>query len=334
MTIGSGLGAQLGMAAETTYGTGVAPSRFLEAESFSVDKVKNPATWSGLAAGRLVDRADGRVIVTRAATAAFNNLAVTNRDLGVLLNMIMGGTVTPLIQGAGPAYLQTHPLVDTAGKFATIQVGNPLTGGSVVPQTATGCKVTSASFECGVGELLMANVEWDARDVTEATGLATPSYPASRRPFSFADMAVKVGATTGTAASVTGNVRKVTLNIERSLKTDRFYAGGAGLKDEPITNDKVGISGSIETDYTTAAAFADRYRDDTPFALVWEFVGPLIASTFFQTIRFTLPVCYLNSGTPEVSGPDVVSPTFEFVAMNDLTNPPLTIEYISTDTAL
>jgi hypothetical protein len=176
-------------------------------------------------------------------------------------------------------------------------------------------------------------LDGDGRDLTESQPLAAASYVTGRSPFHFGQMGVKVGATAGAAAAI-GGVRKVTLKIDRKMKTDQFYANGAGLKDQPTTNDKVGLSGTITADYKVAADLADRFRDDTQFALVWEFIGANLNATFFQTLRFTLPACFLDDGTPEVDGPDVVSTDFNFTGFYDLTNAPVTIDYISADTAL
>ncbi|MFB8420317.1 hypothetical protein ACFC63_33010, partial [Streptomyces albidoflavus] len=54
MAIGSGLGAQLGIAAETTYGTYVAPSKFIEFTQESLALKKTTAQSAGIAAGRLL----------------------------------------------------------------------------------------------------------------------------------------------------------------------------------------------------------------------------------------------------------------------------------------
>lgn len=336
MAVGSGVGSQLGMSMETTYGTYVAPARFLEATNANAKKVKNTADWDGLAAGRLVDRADGRVVTSKAAMVSISDLKVINRDLGLLLRLITGSNPAGTSDGGTPpGRTFSFPLVDTAGVMGTFQSGVPLLAGSVKPQSALGCKVTSAEFSCGVDELLTVNVELDARDITEAQTLAAASYSTGRHPFHFAQMNVKLGATVGGAASVTG-VRKMTLKIERGLKTDQFYAGAAGLKSEPTTNAKVQVTGTASVDYVTAADFADRFTADTQFALIWEFVGPNINSVPTpETLRFTIPATFLNGDTPAVDGPDVVTTDFPFKAYFDLsTSNPFTIDYLSADTTL
>jgi hypothetical protein len=336
MGVGSGIGSQFGMAIESVFGTYVAPTRFLETTKASVKKVKNTTDWDGLAAGRLVDRADGRVVTTKAAVVGIDDLKVTNRDIGLLLRLITGSNPAGTSDGGSPpARTFSFPLVDTAGQFATMQSGVPLIGGTVKPQSALGCKVTSAEFACGIDEDLTANISLDARDITEAQTLAAASYSTGRRPFHFGQMGIKLGATVGAAAAITG-VRKVSLKIDRGLKTDQFYAGGLGLKSEPTTNQKVAVTGTITADYITAADLSDRFTADTQFALIWEFIGPNInVIPTAETLRFTIPAAFLDGDTPEVDGPDVVTTDFPFKAYFDLsTSNPFTIDYISADTTL
>lgn len=335
MAIGSGLGSQFGIAAQGSYTAYQAPTRFYEVTKANVGKVKNTASWKGLAAGRMGPRSDGRAVTTRAGKVGIDELVVTNKDMGLLFSQIFGGVPTPVAQTAPTALLQTHPLVDNFGRYFTAQQGNPLTGGTVIPQSAIGGKVMSAEFACGVDDLLTVKVDADARDITEAQTIVAASYPIGRRPFHFGQMGVKIGATAAGAAAVSG-VRKVTCKIDRKLKTDMFYANAAGLKDEPVTNDFVEVSGTISVDYKTAADFADRFRDDTQFALVWEFLGPIIATTFPETFRLTIPAAFLNGDTPGADGPDIIQTDFPYMAYVDLaqTSSMVTCEYQSTDTVL
>jgi hypothetical protein len=328
MAIGSGLGAQLGISAETTYGTFVAPAKFIEFTKESLALKKTTAQSAGIAAGRLLALSSRRVL-TRQEVQGSIDLEIVNKSMGVLIQALMGTTVTPVQQAATAAYLQTHTLADTAGKSLTIQKGVPLTTGTVTDKTFLGCKVTSAEFACEVGGMLTGSFEFDGKTCDEAQTLASASYP-NMSPFHFGQMAVKTG-TFGTEAARDG-VRKVSVKIERPQATERFYAGQAGLKKEPISNDQVKITGSLETDYIDTI-LDDLHTSDGATSLVWEFVGPLIASTYFETFRITLPAVRFDEGPPVVDGFDVVKPTFNFTALYDGTNP-VKIEIISTDVTL
>lgn len=328
MAIGSGLGAQIGIAAESTYGTFVAPTKFVEFTKESLVLKKTTAQSAGIAAGRLMALSSRRVVTQKEASGSIE-LEVTNKAMGLLLQALMGTTVTPVQQGVTTAYLQTHTLADTAGKSLTIQKGVPLTTGTVTDKTFIGCKVISAEFSCEVGGMLMATIEVDGKDCDETQTLAVASYP-TMSPFHFGQMALK----TGTYASETAldGVRKVSVKIERPQATDRFYANQSALKKEPISNDLVKITGSLEMDYV-ATTVDDLHTSDGATALVWEFVGPIIASTYAETFRIKLPAIKVDDAPPTVEGFDVIRPTFQFTALYDGTNQ-VAIEYVSTDTSV
>jgi len=328
MAIGSGLGAQLGIAAESTYGTFVAPTKFIEFTKESLALKKTTAQSAGIAAGRLLPLSARRVLTRKEVTGSFD-IEVTNKAMGLILQSLMGTTVTPVQQGATAAYLQTHTLASVAGKSLTIQKGVPLTTGTVTDKSFVGCKITAGEFSCEVGNMLMATFEIDGKDCDEGQTLATASYP-SMSPFHFGQLAVKAG-TFGSEAALDG-IRKVSCKIERPQDTERFYAGQAGLKKEPIENDQVRITGTLDSDYV-ATTLDDLHTSDGATSLVLEWVGPLIASTFFETFRITLPAIRLDEGPPIVDGFGVVKPTFNFTGLYDGTNLPK-IEYISTDTTV
>lgn len=328
MAIGSGLGSQLGVAAESTYGTFVAPTKFLEFTKESVQLKKTTAQSQGMASGRLVALSSRRVVTQKEVQGSID-LEVTNKSFGLLLQALMGTTVTPVQQGATIAYLQTHTLADTAGKSLSIQKGVPLTTGTVADYSATGCKVTSAEFSCEVGGMLTSTFEFDGKTVSESETLASPSYPLMS-PFHFGQMAVKTG-TFGAETALDG-IRKVSVKIERPLAVDRFYAGQSGLKKEPISNDLVKISGSLEADFV-ATTLADMFVSDAATSLVWEFVGDQIVSPHNYTFRVVIPAIHIDDEPPTVDGPEVIRTTFNFTGLFDGTNANK-IEYLSTDTTV
>ncbi|MEV4863270.1 phage tail tube protein [Streptomyces ossamyceticus] len=328
MAIGSGLGAQLGIAAEVTYGTYVAPTKFVEFTKEGLALKKTTAQSAGIAAGRLLPLSARRVL-TRQEVQGSIDFEVTNKSMGLLHQALMGTAVTPVQQAATAAYLQTHTLASIAGKSLSIQKGVPLTTGTVTDKSFVGCKVTSGEFSCAVGEMLTASFEFDGKDCDESQTLAAASYP-SMSPFHFGQMTLKTG--TYNSETAHDGIRKVSVKIERPQDTERFYAGQSGRKKEPIENDQIKITGSLETDYVSTA-LDDLHTSDAATSLVWEFVGPLIETTYFETWRLTLPAIRIDEGPPVVDGFGVVKPTYNFTGLYDGTNQPR-IEIISTDVTL
>lgn len=331
MAIGSGLAASIGFAAESTYGTYVAPTRFLEYIKADLKKKKNVVQGGGLAAGRIAQLGSRRVVTSESVEGGFE-LEVANKGMGLLLAHLLGSSATPVQQGATAAYLQAHTVGDNIGKSLTIQHGVPDLTGTVRPFTFKGCKLSGAEFSCKVGELLTMSLDVDGRQASEVETLVAASLATGVAPFHWAQMSVKLG-TFGAEAAVSG-VKGFSVKFDRGMASERFYAGAGGLKAEPIMNDFLKVSGSIEVDLVNKADFADRFAADSATSLVIEFVGPLIASTYYQTFRIKVPMVFFDGDTPTVDGPDVTSGGYGFVAQLDGTNPLVSIDYISTDTTL
>lgn len=331
MAIASGLAAQIGVAAESTYGTYVAPTRFPEYNKADLKKKKNVVQGGGLAAGRIAQLGSRRVVTSESVEGGFE-LEVANKGMGLLLAHLLGSSATPVQQGATAAYLQAHTVGDNIGKSLTIQHGVPDLTGTVRPFTFKGCKLSGAEFSCKVGEPLTMSLDVDGRQASEVETLVAASLATGVAPFHWAQMSVKLGAF-GAEAAVSG-VKGFSVKFDRGMASERFYAGAGGLKAEPVMNDWLKVSGSLDVDLVNKADFADRFAADSATSLVIEFVGPLIASTYYQTFRIKVPMVFFDGDTPTVDGPDVTSGGYGFVAQLDGTNPLVSIDYISTDTTL
>lgn len=333
MAVASGLGGSFGASKETVYGTSVAPAKFLETLSMAFARKPTFIQGGGLSAGRFVHPSSRNAIATTQSEATVQ-MEIPSKGFGFLLENLLGTTGTSVQQGASAAYLQTFTLGDNLGKSLTTQFGVPQTDGTLKSYTLLGSKITSMELSCGVGEVATANISFDAQDTSEAIAYATPSYSTGVHVRTFMEMNVKTG-TYGSETAVDG-IRKVTLKIDRPMKTDRFYANGGGKKSEPIVNDWHSITGTVETDFTPGSktAFADLVVGTATTSFVWEFVGPIIASTYKETFRVTMSATAFQQGDPNVTGPDVVNPTYNFVVMDDQTNNPVKIEYITTDVTI
>jgi hypothetical protein len=95
--------------AETTYGTFVAPTKFIEFTKESLVLKKTTAQSAGIAAGRLLPLSSRRVLTRKEVSGSFD-MEIANKGMGLILQALMGTTVTPVQQAATTAYLQTHTL--------------------------------------------------------------------------------------------------------------------------------------------------------------------------------------------------------------------------------
>ena len=146
MAIGAGVGAQLGIATETTFNTYATVARFYEFTSENVQYKKKTAVGQGLRAGGLLPRSQRRVVTTFEAGGDIM-LDLPTRGLGLLLSHAMGSAPSPTTVSTG-VYSYTFTLGDVYGRSLSAQVGVPQYGGTVLAKTVTGAKVQS--FELGV----------------------------------------------------------------------------------------------------------------------------------------------------------------------------------------
>ena len=220
MAISSGLSMQWGHVAQSVYGTPVTVTSFPRVNKADIQ-------GAGIQSGVFGPVAAHYIEATQAGTVSVE-MDVSQKTMGLLFKHLMGSSSSAQ-QGGSAAYLQTHTLADPVGLFLTTQVGRPLRGGTVVPVTATGCKITSAEFKCNMGEILVASYEMDAQKVDNTTALATASY-VSAPVFHSAIMNLKMG-TYGAEAAIAG-VRGVSAKIDRAMDTEDYTANAAGLKAE------------------------------------------------------------------------------------------------------
>lgn len=324
---GSGLGAQIGVKAETTYGTPVTVDRFYEFVSESLERQNNVIQSAGLRAGsRNMRRGSRRVLATRQGGGDVV-MEVATTGFGLWFNHMLGGTPSIAQQEATDAYLQTHAMGALAGKSLTVQKGVPQTDETSKPFTFHGCKIPSWQLQITKDGILQLTVTLDAEDVATDVALASPSYAATK-VFHFGQGALTVDAVA--VAAVTG----ATIAGDNKLKTDRYYLGNSGLKKEPLENDFPEITGTLDAEFVSQATFYDRFSADSAAALVLSFVGDTIEGAYDEELTITIPEVHFLGDTPKVSGPDVIVQAVPFEGAFDGTNAGITIEYQSSDTAI
>lgn len=323
----SGLFSQLGAKKESTYGTRVVPDHFIEFndENFQCDQ--RYFTSRQLGAASTFSRGSRRVATTRDATGTIN-MEVPSKGFGFWLDLLHGNTVTPVQQAATTAYLQTHPIgLSAPDKSATIQVGRPDTGGTVRPFDYLGCEVTAFEFSWDVDDALKVSMEFDAQDEKTDQTLATRSIPSGLHSFVFTQGTMSI------AGSPVADVTSGSLGLTLPRQTDFYPLGTTGLKAKPIQNDSATGQGTADVRFTDLTHYA-RYKNATQPTLALSFIGPNIATTYYETLTLTCNMVGFTGETPTVSGPDVLMHAIPFDILYDGTNAPLIAAYTSTDTSL
>lgn len=336
MAIGSGAGAYFGIINESTWGTYVAPTRFLPGDVTLKPEHEVQSVGGYAAAGRLAPVDE---IETRFWGTGHYEGELLRTGFGLLLQHITGGSAVAIQNAATTAWTQTHVLADNYGKGLSVQAVVPNMAGTAYPFTGYGMKPTSTTFSCAKGEKLKIAVDMVGQKVDQLQTAAAAGYTATQAalPFHWAQMSLKLG-TFASEASVTG-VKGVSATIARSMNTDdSFYAGTSGAMSQPVMaagdiDSLIPVTGTIDIDLMTKADFYDRFTGHTSTSLVWDFTGPIIASTYAWNFQLICPKVYFDVSDIAISGANVIGASVPFKAFLDTTNGYASLKYTSTDVA-
>jgi hypothetical protein len=335
MTLESGLGSQFGLAVETVYGTVVTPNRFFEFDSAAVALDQNYQDGVGLKANRMFQPA-GRMRKTTRSAGGASPMDIPNKGFGAIVNLMHDLVVTPAQLGSTAAYKQTHNIgTSMPRKSATVQVNKPTSQGVDVPHTYPGSVLASVAFSVDANGILKATPTWMAQD--ELTPDTTPAGPALASASYPTGLSSWVGVDAGSTVTMNGTpvavVRSAQWTWTQPRKDDRWFLGTGGTRLKPIPNGFSTVAGTVELEWFDKTAY-NLFRSGALIAIVFDFVGAQIESPNNEEIKFTLSSCQLRGSSPTIDGPDVLSVSVPFTAGDDGTNPPLKIEYTSTDVTL
>jgi hypothetical protein len=297
MALASGLGGQLGIKAESTYGTYIAPDRFFEFVSESLVLDRDRIESMGIGAGRRVQRrwAAGVQRVTGDV-----EMEMAAQGFGIWLTHMFGSVVTA---GSNP-YTHTATPGDLAGKSLTVQVGRPDIGGTVRVFSYLGCKVASWELAAAVNEYAKLTVSLYGSHEDTSQTLAVASYPATLSPFTFVHGSVSV-------AGSAFDVKDFTLSADNGLATDRHFIRTTTPErpKEPLEANYRQYTGSLTADFTDLTAY-NRYVNGTEAALVLTFNAGASA-----ILAVTLNVRY-DGETPTIGGPELLEQSLPFKAIS------------------
>jgi len=285
MATGSGLSGQLGLKAETTWGTAVTVDRFYEVVSENIQLNIDRSESKGIRSGQRVLRSDDWVAGVRKVTGPVV-FELSTRNTALLLQHAFG-TVTSM---AGPTPGTVTP-ADLTGLGLTVQVGRPDVAGTVIPYTFNGGKVASWELACSVGDIAQMTLDMVFKDQTTATALASASYTSGLGLFSFVHGAVTLGGSTV-------NVRSLTLKGDNKLDAERFYLGGT-VTAEPLEAGQREYTFTMELDHS-GTVIPGRIDSGTEAALVATFTSGGSIVKFTTNARF-------DAGFSNLSGMDILT---------------------------
>lgn len=311
--------ASIGVEQETTYKTGVTPTRWVEYVDEDLDWDKNPKVGKGLRVGGRVARSARRVVPT-AAGAGGVTYELTSKGLGKHFDSGFGASTVTLVGGS--TWQHVFTLGDTP-KSQTVQKGLPEAGGTVDAYTFLGAMIAQMDFAFPNSDIGTVKFTYDIGDIATATGYAAPSYPTSPSLFHFANWSVSTGVltapTTTTLAAMATPItdfRDASVSINNNLRTDRYNGGGGGRKSKPLPGLRE-ISGSCTVEYDSTT-FRDAVLGDTPMGLLFQYTGGAL-TTGVETIQLVLPEVKFDKELAKTNGTDLITQSMAFSVLDNLT---------------
>lgn len=306
---------QTGYGEEVTYGTEVtvdtfAPTLSIGGAGYDRETIVSDAVRGGRFLRSPGDEAWGN------ETVAFDVAHELYQDgAGLLFKHILGGDVATT--GAGP-YEHVITPASHFGNALTVQLGADRTDGTVDAYTMAGCKPVTAEVRLAQGENAQIGVSFAGQSFTDATALATATYPTTQ-PYSFVDGTI-------TYNSVSQCIQSIALSFDNALKVDRRCIGSGQVK-EPVALGYRTYTGTLEAEY-----------DDKTFVDAW-----LAGSVF--TLDLTLSngtksckiegETKLRGGLPAFNLTDVTSQNIPFEFLSDTDDDTaMTITYTSDDVTI
>lgn len=310
------------MKAESAYNTAVTVDRTFEfdAETISHDLAK----VTSIALGRGRSPRTDRVKTFTRNHAGDITMDVLNKNFGLLFQHMLGqNTVT----GAGADKTHTCVLDSLAqqGKFMTVQVGRPDVGGTVRAFTYAGGKITAWELMCELDGPLKLKTSWNFASLLTATALASPSYVATQEMFIFNEGAVTIGGSTA-------YVKSLSLTGNPALSVDRRFIGGA--QKEPLAGGMTEIGGSLGMEFEDLTHWGSAIAGTTQAVVITFALATVIPTTAVTyKVVVTLPAVEFMEAKPNVGGPGLVPLVLPFRALNNGTDPVISLVYTTSDTA-
>lgn len=312
MAIGSGLASQIGLKAETTWGTAVTVDRFIEFDE--AETLKANVKRLDTQAFSDVFQRSGRQRVWLAGGGGTIPEPLMVKGCGLRLKHMLGAAAAP--SGSGPyTHVFTPSIAGLNALSMHVQKGVPDSGGTVRPFNFLGCVITEWNIICELDGNVRLSTTYDAKTVENSTALAVLSLPAANSPFSFIDGSLTID-------TVATNIQRARVHGMNRFNVDRRSFGNA--KRQQIPNGPISYDGEIKMEFESLAEY-NKFVAGTISALVLAFAYGT------SSLTITIPAVQYTGDTPTVQNTDVVPLTLPFRVLYDGTNAPMTMTLVCDD---
>lgn len=319
---------QFAIGVESTYGTAVAPTRILELLDESVKLNEDRIESKGLRTGRRVLSSTGWAQGNRSVEGDFS-LEARATGMGLLHKLMLGASATTTPAGASTRRLHKATIGSLDGQSLTVQAIR--TDSSTPPVRVktdfTGVKIANWDISCNVNEFVQYKIGVDGRDAADSTStLYSGTYPTGEL-LTYVGGAITID---GTPVSV----KTASVKGDNTISQAR-YVLGSKLKQEQIEQAGLRqIDGSITVDWTNNNGLYAKFTGGTLASVVLKFESAtVIESTVKASVTITLPACRFDGGQVSGGG-EIIQQTVPFSIVDNGTDEPITIDYVTLDTSI
>lgn len=311
-----GYNAVLGLAKETTFGTFVTSTVFVEFNSeslkHSVENIKLE-TINGTRDYKKILR--GNTTVDGSIEAPFN---IASDAVVLMFKQAMGGTCTA-VAASSTSYTHTLRTGDMennkssagAAEFKSLSFAVRPGDSGTNTWNFFGCRVNSFTLKAEVGQPVAMTAEIIGKGCSTSSTIPTAAY-SDVNPVMFVGASIQTGATTTALAAE--YVKSFELSLNNNISGDHRILGSREVAQLPPVKRDVTLKVTQVFDTTTAY---DRYTQatSTTFELTLDSQVALGASSGTYRCVITLPKCILAPNTPSVSGPGPITQELEYTCL-------------------
>lgn len=309
MPLGIGAAGQLAIGKETTWGTAVTPTLFIE---FLEESIKNEVEH--IEAGFIMGSRNNYKYYKGVEDVKGSFSMVVNPDnIGLLLYMALGVEADPSQVGATTAYDHDFTPADPdtdLGSF-TLEIDRNITC-----CTYAGATVDNFGLTAAKGSLVTATFDIIAKSEVDDQTATTGLTPSSLVPYMFHHGTLTIDG--GSAAYVNG----FNFTYSNGLDADGGFILNGSRNRAHAYKQGGTLTGSMEIEWTsTSDTLRDAYLDNTQKQLTLTLVSTdAIESGYYYTLTVDIPKVHIMGDMPVISSRDRIPFTVNFEAVYDSTN--------------
>lgn len=316
MSLKYGFQSKVGIGEETTYGTAVTPTDFVE---FTNEILQ--VSYAKRAAQGINTTSMHKKILTLGQTVAGDISFEVNPDDGLplILKALFGKA--PVSAQVGTSAYYTHTFIGADDWITDGSAGCGLTLQATRDDVAvdySGCLPSTLNLVAAVGDALKATAGFVGQQA------ATQGSPTAASFSTLSPLVFHQGVVARAGGSI--DVSNFTLNIDNGVKADTFKLGQTYIK-RPARGMRV-VTGSVQM-YFEDSNIYDAFVANTTNEVILTFTS----GSYSLTITLG-NVYWLNNPTPNVGSPDVLTYTAPFQAYyDDATDQDIKIALVNTATS-